>query len=238
MRLFFLNQIAVIVICLLSSCTAANRDLQYTVITPEHPSDQPPMILLLHGMGSNENDLLTLISSLPPEYLIVSARAPMAMDPDRYQWFRIQFNENDIECNFQDAENSRKKLQRLLEHLIQKYNPKRDQIYLLGFSQGAIMSYNIALTHPELVGGVIACGGKLMNSIKPLIQPSENIQHLKMLLIHGTNDSVVPAIHAQRAYEFLISQDINPTLLTFDAQHEISNEMLVAIGTWLQESLQ
>ena len=68
--------------------------LEYIVRNPKSPTKPPPLLILLHGYGSNEQDLFSFASELPDELLIISARAPMTLGPGSYSWYTINFDTN------------------------------------------------------------------------------------------------------------------------------------------------
>jgi len=103
-------------------------------------------IILLHGIGSNENDLFGFASELPENVLIIAPRAPITIDDGRYAWYQIDFSTGEPIINEMQEEHSRNLLIQFLIQIKATFNI--DEIYLGGFSQGAIMSYSVGLTHP------------------------------------------------------------------------------------------
>src|SRR6516225_7411273 len=112
----------------------------------------PPLLLLLHGIGSNEQDLYGLAPFLDQRFLIISVRAPNTLGPGSYEWFEADFT---------------------LQEPVTAYDADPKQVYLMGFSQGAIMSASVALTRPELVAGVVLMSGRILPEIRPLIASNE-----------------------------------------------------------------
>src|SRR6476660_530252 len=113
---------------------------------PGQPSDRPPpLLILLHGYGSNERDLVGLAPYLDPRFQIVSARAPYTLEPGSYAWFDLGWTATDITINFQQAQQSRALLVKFIAEALVAYGGDPARVYLLGFSQGAIMSASVAL---------------------------------------------------------------------------------------------
>ena len=170
--------------------------LHYLVREPEIKSEKTPAVILLHGVGSNEQDLFSFADQLPAKYLVVSARAPITLDNNSYGWYRINFANGKTQFIFEEEEQSRNDIITFIEQIRKKYSIDANQIYLIGFSQGAIMSYSVALTRPDLVKGIAAVSGRLLEEIKPKIAAPEKMQHLKVLISHGKNDNVLPVNNA------------------------------------------
>ena len=70
-------------------------------------SETPPLLLLLHGVGSNEEDLFELGQYVDPRFFIVSARGPITLMPGAYAWYHVQFLPDDTRINFREVEHSR-----------------------------------------------------------------------------------------------------------------------------------
>src|SRR6266567_8639210 len=114
--------------------------LVHLVRQPTIEAGTPPLLLLLHGIGSNEHDLYGLVPFLDKRFLIISVRAPNTLGPGSYAWFEVDFTPQWPAINPAQAEASRLALITFLDEAVNAYNADPKQIYLMGFSQGAIMS--------------------------------------------------------------------------------------------------
>jgi len=198
---------------------------------------QPPLLLMLHGIGSNEDDLYGLAPYLDERFLIVSARAPLPMGPMAYGWFNIEYTPQGLVADLAQAEQSYHLLLRFIDELIEKYGAGNSGIYLMGFSQGAMMSLSVALTHPQKVAGVVAMSGRLPTSAIEHLAPPEDLASLPIFLAHGTDDFVIPVEFAREAREFLAQLPIELTYREYPMAHQVSMESLNDIRVWLGERL-
>lgn len=208
--------------------------LKYLVREPKIKSDKTPVIILLHGVGSNENDLFSFADKLPDKYLVVSARAPITLSINSFAWYQVDFSKGKPVFNFQQEEESRTTLIKFISHIKEKYSANSNEIYLCGFSQGAIMSYSIALSRPDLVKGIAVMSGRLLEEIKPKLSSTEKLQQLKVFISHGKNDNVLPIHYSKDAMVFLKTLNINPTFKEYNAAHEINGDMLNDLINWLK----
>jgi phospholipase/carboxylesterase len=208
--------------------------LHYVIKEPKTKSSNPPLLILLHGVGSNEEDLFSLAPALPENYLIVSARAPIALSPNSYAWYQVDFSTGKPIYNFDQQEKSRNTLIQFIEFIKKEKGITSNEIYLCGFSQGAIMSYNIALTRPDLIKGAALMSGRLIEEIKPFAVVKDKFQHLKLFISHGTNDNVLPIDYARKANDYFISLGIHPLYKEYNAVHTIDQGMLTDLSNWLK----
>ena len=124
--------------------------LEYKVREPKILLDKNPLLLLLHGYGSNEDDLFSFASELPDEYYVISARAPYDLQYGSYAWYAINFDADQNKFSDQSqAVLSRDLVVKFLEELKLKFPIDSSNITLIGFSQGSILSYSIALSYPN-----------------------------------------------------------------------------------------
>ena len=102
------------------------------------------VIFLLHGYGSNEQDLFSLKEYIHPSYTIISLRAPISLNFNSYAWYSIDF-ENTIDrwMNNEEAIKSKNIVVSILVHL--KDLGFKDRVSILGFSQGAILSWALGM---------------------------------------------------------------------------------------------
>ena len=197
----------------------------------------PPLLLLLHGIGSNEYDLDGLAPFLDKRFLIISVRATNTLGPGSYAWFEVDFTSQGPVINPQQEEASRKALISFLKEAIMAYGADPKQVYLMGFSQGAIMSASIALTRPELVTGAVLMSGRILPEIRPLIAPGKELSGFPFLVVHGTADMVLPITYGRASRELLSSLPVDLTYHEYEMGHEVSQESLSDVTSWLTEQL-
>jgi phospholipase/carboxylesterase len=204
----------------------SDLSLQYLVHLPNSSHDHPPVIILLHGMGSNEEDLYSLRTALPANFAVVSARAPYVLGEGSYEWFEDATVNNRLDGDPQQLAASRARISRFVDELIKKYGFDKNQIYLVGFSQGATMSYQVALTEPAKIKG-----------IGVMIKPYPNLSHLRVFISHGGADSRIPVDYARDADQRLKRLGLTPELHIYPTMaHEINRDALRDLVNWLSGS--
>jgi phospholipase/carboxylesterase len=211
--------------------------LVHLVRQPIIEAGAPPLLLLLHGIGSNEHDLYGLAPFLDKRFLIISVRAPNILGPGSYAWFEADFTPQGPVINPEQAEASRRTLITFLNEAVTAYGADPKQVYLMGFSQGAIMSASVALTTPGLVAGVVLMSGRILPEIQPLIAPHEELEGLPFLVVHGTVDVVLPISYGRTSRELLSSLPVNLTYHEYSMGHEVNQESLSDVTAWLSQQL-
>lgn len=124
-----------------------HTDLSLTYLSTNDNKRGAPLLLLLHGVGSNERDLLRLESYFS-DSRIVSVRAPLTLALGRFAWFHVNFTPAPVH-DAAEAETSRQTLITFIDELTMRYGVTHEEVYLLGFSQGAILISSVALTYRE-----------------------------------------------------------------------------------------
>jgi phospholipase/carboxylesterase len=213
-----------------------NLSLEYLVREPKIKLDKNPLLILLHGYGSNEEDLFSFAAELPDEYYIISARAPYNMQYGSYAWYAINFDadQNKFSDNEQ-AKSSRDLIVQFIEELIAKYPIDPKQVILTGFSQGAILSYAIALSHPEKISKIVALSGYANEEIINENYKSNDFSKLKIFHSHGTVDQVIPVDWARKTKPFLDNLNINSTYKEYPIGHGVSPQNFYDFKNWLLE---
>lgn len=232
--------LSLVLLCFIAfSLTACNgnlvaaQSLQYLVRQPKTKTAKPPLIILLHGVGSNETDLFSLADQLPDNFLVISARAPYTIDKDRYGWYELGHTAGAPVANKEQAEKSRKMILAFIDELKAKYAYDASQVYLCGFSQGAIMSYSVGLTRPDKIKGIMVLSGRLLEEVKPAITKSEQLKGLHVFISHGTNDNILGIHYAREAKAYLDKLGIRPTYKEYTDVHTINRDMLGDMVSWL-----
>jgi phospholipase/carboxylesterase len=200
-------------------------------------SNPPPLLLLLHGLGSNEDDLMGLVSQLDKRFFIVSARAPIPLSPGSYGWFRVNFTQTGPIINPTDAESSRLSLLHFIDELVEAYALNSKRVYLMGFSQGAIMAFSLALTQPNKVAGVVAMSGRILPEVLPQMDEPKALTGLPIFMTHGTADTVLPIHHGRNSRDFLETLPVTLTYREYPMGHQVSQESLKDIDVWLAKQL-
>jgi len=207
--------------------------LHYLVKHPKTENSKTSLLILLHGVGSNEKDLFSFADKLPDNYLIISARAPYNIGPDSYAWYEVDFSTGTSVINKEKAEKSRNTIIEFIDELKTKYTFDDKQVYLCGFSQGAIMAYSVGLTRPDKVKGIAIMSGRLLEEVKPLIKPSDQLKQLQVFISHGTQDNVLGIHYAKESVAYLKGLGINPAFKEYSEGHGINNDMLNDLVNWL-----
>jgi phospholipase/carboxylesterase len=191
-----------------------------------------PLLLLLHGVGSNELDLLGLEPLLDERFHLVSARAPRTYAPG-FAWFDISFTP-ELVPNMEQAEESNVQLSDFIDALGERYRVPARRIFLMGFSQGAIMGFGVALRTPGKVGGLIAMSGRLAQESRDEMAPDEALAGLPVLITHGIYDQVLPVWHARNARSVLERLPVSLEYHEYPMGHEVSQASMADIVDWLR----
>ena len=200
-------------------------------------TEKPPLLLLLHGVGSNEEDLFGLADYLDERFFIVSARGPYTLGYGAYAWFHVQFTADGPLIEPAEAENSRRILLNFIDEAVEAYKLDSDKVYLMGFSQGAIMSMSLALTEPEKLAGVVAMSGRTLPEVLPRIAPPEKFQRLPIFVAHGTADQVLPINYGRDTRDILSKLPVDLTYREYPMAHHVSAESLADIAVWFKARL-
>jgi phospholipase/carboxylesterase len=197
----------------------------------------PPLLLLLHGIGSYEGDLMALAPYLDGRFFVVGARAPLTMGPDSYGWYRADFSPVRKVIDPKEPLRSRAIILHFVDELIEAYHLDPRGAYLMGFSQGAIMSIGVALIRPQWLAGVVAMSGRLLpGSIFDQVEP-EALKGLPILVVHGTEDPVLPIENGRQIRDTLETLPVDLTYREYRMGHQVADESLADVTTWLTAQL-
>ncbi|MBS1790910.1 MAG: alpha/beta fold hydrolase [Acidobacteria bacterium] len=199
---------------------------------------KPPLLLLLHGYGANEDDLFSLAPYLDERFFIVSARAPIALrGMSGHAWFNLAFTPQGISVDPTEVEAARHTLHKFIGELVETYELDGNAVYLMGFSQGAMMSLAVALTYPGTAAAVVAMSGRLMPHTLQQIPDKDALIGLPVFVVHGTRDGVIPISHGRETSRMLSELPIDLSYKEYDMGHEVSAESLEDIVDWLRGQL-
>ncbi|WP_300565310.1 alpha/beta fold hydrolase [Flavobacterium sp.] len=211
--------------------------LYHLVREPKIKLDQNPLLLLLHGYGSNEEDLFSFASELPEEYYVISARAPYDMMYGSYAWYAINFDADENKFSDLDqARSSRDLIANFIDELISAYPIDKNKVTLIGFSQGCILSYAVAASYPEKVQKVVAMSGYFNPEIAKDGFENNDFSNLKIFASHGSSDQVIPVEWARKSKPILDSLGIESVYKEYPVGHGVAPQNFYDFKNWLMEN--
>lgn len=212
--------------------------LTYLLRPSSIKSGKVPALFMFHGYGSNEEDLFSFASELPEELMIFSVKAQYDLEPFGHAWYAINFDaEQGKWSDDEQAKESREKIVRFIDEAIEAYNLDEENITLLGFSQGTILSYSVALSYPEKIKNVVALSGYINEKILTDDYREKNHSNLHFYASHGQVDQVIPLEWAQKSPEFLKQLNIDTTYQEFPVGHGVSQQNFFSFKKWLEEHI-
>lgn len=196
-----------------------NSPFTFTHTAPAEAKGKQPAIFLLHGMGSNEQDLPQLVQEFRDTHHIFSLRGPVVFNPG-YAFFTIEEEGKPVRTVFDKVLVF---IQAFIREAIAEYDLNADRIYVLGFSQGAVLAQAIGLTMGKAISGVVALSGYVPEFVKHeyMKQP---VDHLNVFISHGDYDYVMPSQWGVESKEFFEAQGANVTFKTYQDGHGVTPE--------------
>lgn len=207
--------------------------LRYLEQAPADTRNQP-LVIFLHGYGSNEADLFGLHERLPVTYTYLSARAPQTLEQGSYQWFQRK-GQGAYDGVTEELAGSAELIGQFVRGAVAKYHTQPDKVVLVGFSQGAVMAYEVGLRHPQSVRGIAALSGKILPLLAAQVKDSPDLQRLGIFIGHGTDDRRLPYSDGQQANRLLRGASLQPQFHAYPGLgHSISEAEIEDLKAWLQ----
>jgi phospholipase/carboxylesterase len=213
--------------------------LTTTIIKPEQGISIKYAVILLHGYGGDGKDISMLTLNwkrfLPNTiFLCPNGHEKCEINPTGYQWFDL--TKDDPKYILEQSKKAEIKLQQFIKEIKNEYGLKNSQICLSGFSQGCMMSINLALTSDENYNCIVGFSGKIINQ-EDLIK--RKTSSTKMLLLHGDKDAVVFPTFLLEAKDFLIRNNIEiDTKLIKNCEHHIPVEASSTALNYIKNNFQ
>jgi len=204
-----------------------------------------PLILMLHGLYGDENAMWLFDHALPRSATVISPRALFA-NIDGNSWTRSVLRGEVEQADFTEAIEA---LQHFIPEMIQRYEVDTQHIIVMGFSQGAALSYALSLTQPEWLRGVIALAGFMPFPARPsttlhfahaVSQPTAGrrawrgaLARYRYLIIHGVNDDIVPVALAREARSVLEARGALVEYHEYPGGHKVSAQGMKGLAQWI-----
>lgn len=211
--------------------------LEHVSKAPENPTDDPaPAVVLIHGRGTNERDLLPIAERLPDELHVLSVRAPDRLQGG-YTWYELDLSAGGLHASQPHAEEFRRSLDlvhEFVEWALGEYDLDPDRVGLLGFSQGSITSLAALCERPESYDWVIALNGYLAESHA---DSAANTAGKPVFIGAGETDQIIPVERAERAAELLEDAGADVRFEVYPVGHGTHPEEIQAVAEWVAERL-
>ncbi|MBA3534088.1 MAG: phospholipase [Ardenticatenales bacterium] len=206
---------------------------------PLQPGEgKAPSALLLHGFGSNEEDLMGLAPFMDPRLHLLSARAPVAMGARMYGWYMIQMlSSGEFHFSEEEARHSLRLIHAFIDEAMAHYDLDPTRLFLVGFSQGAIQSSATLLMAPEKVAGIAAMSGRWPEPAERERAPDAQLVAKPVLVVHGLYDDVIPIRYAHTVKEKFEALPVTFTYQEFPMGHTVSLESATLLNQWLAARL-
>ena len=198
-----------------------------------------PAILTLHGRGANAFDLLGLAPYLcGGKFLMICPQGPLEtpIGPDAvgYSWYSMSMGgPPDIQAML----SAREKLETFLDECLDHYPIDGKKLVALGFSQGGVMAYTLALSKPERFAALAALSSWLPLEAFQQTPAPERTKALPTLVHHGSQDPMIEVSRARNSVEKLRDWRVPVTYREYDMGHEITPRSLTDLSAWLEEKV-
>ena len=198
-------------------------DLQFIVREPENITPQTQLLVMLHGYGSNEEDLFSFRHDLPKDWIIVSFRAPRNSDYEGFAWYDIDFNNPDKFLDVDQAVDSMKLIMKSIDNLKHHYQLE-SKTNIVGFSQGGVLTYAMTLTYPDYFHKVACLSSYPDPKILKNIKGKKEIQHLRFFVSHDNENAVIPLDWGRKAADFLYELGAFFTFREYMTGHSVNQK--------------
>ena len=197
----------------------------------------PPLLILFHGVGANEQQMASVAPAFDPRLLVVSARSPIVLGPGSYAWFHVAFAASGPVIDAKEAKQGWCTLARFIDEATAAYGADPSRVYVGGFSQGGIISLAATLTSPGKIAGAMCMSGRLLPAAIPYAAPRDQLRGKPVAIVHGTQDTKLAIPYGRTAREKLEELGLDVAYREFDMAHTMTDESLAFVSGWLSARL-
>ena len=197
----------------------------------------PPLLVLFHGVGANEQQMASIAPAMDPRLIVVSARSPIVLGPGSYAWFHVAFAASGPVIDAKEAKQGWCTVARFVDEATTAYGADPSRVYIGGFSQGGIISLAATLTSPGRIAGAVCMSGRLLPEAIPHAAPREQLRGKPIAIVHGTKDTKLAIQYGRTAREKLEGLGLDVAYREFDMPHTMTDESLAYVSGWLGSRL-
>ncbi|BAM99350.1 alpha/beta hydrolase [Blattabacterium cuenoti] len=195
--------------------------------------NEKTLFLMIHGYGSNEKDLFSFQKDIPENFFIISIQGIYSVGTNKYSWYDIDFDNKNQFINIIQAKKTIEKISFFIHEAIEEYKLENNPVWICGFSQGAILSYAIALKNSDKIKKVIALSGYLENRILP--KQINHYSDLEFFISHGKYDPIIPVNWAKKGLKFLKEKKILSFYKEYESGHTLNHLNYQDLINWIKE---
>ncbi|GGL51535.1 alpha/beta hydrolase [Sporolactobacillus putidus] len=203
----------------------------YKIKRPDTITNATPILVTLHGMGSNYHDLTSIASNDPADFVQINIQGNIAFRsgftyyvPD----FSVRSEEEVITKTLSDID-------RFLIDTLKKERLSAEQpLFFLGFSQGAILSLSYSLLYPDKTAGAVVLNGRLPKFISEAEKKTHGQRKPSFFLAQGEFDPIFPLAVGRSLYTYLKEGNFETDYHEYRAGHEVTADEVIDIRRWLR----
>jgi len=194
-------------------------------------TDPLPLVFVLHGRGADANDLADLAPMIGGGYRFVFPNAPRPFEPAPgftfgYTWF------DGWPAERSSIKYSRELLLKFIDEILERYATPPGKVILSGFSQGGLMSLDVGFRTKQKLAGIVVMSGAVYEEKLPPFTPD-----IPVLIVHGTQDDMIPVLAARRARRVLESHGVEPEYHEFAMGHFVTPESIAVVADFIVAKL-
>lgn len=209
--------------------------LRYVLSVPSGQPDDAelPLVIVMHGRGADANDLSDLAPMIDDGYRFVFPNAAKAFEPTPgYTFGWSWFDGWPPEPGSIVA--SRTKLLALIDELVERYPTPEGKIVVAGFSQGGMMALDVGFRTEQKVAGIVVMSGAIYEADMPDLRAQ---RELPVLIIHGTQDDMIPVLAARRTRHVLEEHGVTPEYHELPMGHHVTPESMAVVREFLARTI-
>ncbi len=209
--------------------------IKYLERKPTIATDNPFLYLLIHGYGSNEADLFSFAQDLPAQAHVVSIQGRFDVMFGGYAWYALDFVDGVKMVNYEEGVESRDAIVNFIDTINHQENLDSSNVWISGFSQGAILSYAIALKYPEKIKNVLILSGYPEKQFLEDVALDQDYSHLNFFVSHGIEDVVLPIEAGRSGKQLLDELQINNEYREYRSGHGIVPQNYHDMLNWIKK---
>lgn len=202
---------------------------QFIHHAPNDTDKKQPAIFLFHGLGSNEHDLLQLVDTFKGRCHIFSVQGPITHKPG-YAFYTFEEEGKPTRDIFDKVV---KAAQVFVQEAAIEFNVDIEQIYVVGFNQGAVIAQTISLVMGKGIRGTVALSGFVPEFVAVEYNKLPH-NNANVLITHGEYDYVYPVVWGKESAELFESNGANVELFIFEDGHGVTPAVLQKMQLFIE----